>query len=104
MMKGPFYNLESKEGLREDNFTTTAEWDLIDAARTKAWKIIVIGKPRSGKTTLAKNLAQKLDLVHVNVENWILALLDKIKNYEAPELEEGQEPPKFLSDLEEGVH
>ena len=71
MMKGPFYNLESKEGMKEDNFVTTAEWDLIDAARTKALKVLVIGKPRSGKTTLSKNLASRLDLVHVNVENWI---------------------------------
>ena len=89
MMKGPFYNLESREGLRDDDFANTAEWDLIDAARTKALKILVIGKPRSGKTILAKNLAQRLDLVHINVENWLLALIEKIKTYEPPELEEG---------------
>lgn len=42
-------------------------------------------------------------MVHISVENWINALLDKIKNYEAPEVEEGEEPPKFLNDLEEQV-
>jgi hypothetical protein len=30
--------------------------------------------------------------------------LDKIKNYEPPEVEEGQEPPKFLTPLEEEVN
>ena len=53
-------------------------------------RILVIGKPRSGKTLLAKNLATKLDLVHINIDNWLAALLNKIKNYEPPEdLEEG---------------
>jgi adenylate kinase family enzyme len=53
-------------------------------------RILVIGKPRCGKTTFAKNLAVKLDLVHINVENWINDLLAKIKAYEPPEdLEEG---------------
>ena len=66
-------------------------------------RILIIGKPRSGKSTLAKNLAVKLDLVHINVENWIKALLEKIKTYEPPEVEEGQEPPKWLTDLEESV-
>ena len=63
---------------------------MIDAAWTSAHRILVIGKPRSGKTTLAKNLCVKLDLVHINVENWINDLLAKIKAYEPPEdLEEG---------------
>jgi len=33
--------------------------------------VLILGKPRSGKTTLAKLLADKLKLVHVNVENWL---------------------------------
>lgn len=65
---------------------------------------MIIGKPRSGKTTLARNLSKTLDLVHINTENWILALLDKIKNYEAPDVEEGEEPPPFLTPLEDEVN
>ena len=43
--------------------------------------------------------------MHISVDNWLAALLAKIKAYEPPEdLEEGQEPPRFLSDLEESVH
>jgi hypothetical protein len=41
------------------------------------------------------------------VNNWLLRLQDKIKNYEPPEdlqLEEGEEPPKWLTDLEESVN
>lgn len=49
----------------------------------------MIGKPRSGKSLIAKNIATRLDLVHINIDNWIAALLLKIKNYEPPELEEG---------------
>ena len=91
--------------MREDDFYTCAEQDLIDAARTDALRLLVIGKPRSGKTNLAKNLSIKLDLVHVSVDNWLVGLIAKIKAYEPPEdLEEGQEPPRFLSDLEEAVY
>lgn len=90
MMRGPFCALDSKDGLREDNFYISDEQDLIDAARTQALRVLVIGKPRSGKTLLAKNLASKLDLVHISVENWLAVLQLKIKNYEAPtDLEEG---------------
>jgi predicted kinase len=79
--------------------------DLINAARTQALRLLVIGKPRSGKTKLSRNLATRLDLVHISVENWLANLQKKIKEYTPPEdLEEGQQPPKFLSDLEEGVN
>lgn len=104
MMKGPFCQLDSREGLREDDFYTCSEEDLINAAKTPAMRILVIGKPRAGKSNLAKNLALRMDLVHVSVDNWLAALLAKIKAYEPPEVEEGQEPPKFLSDLEDSVH
>ena len=103
-MRGPFCQLDSREGLREDDFYTCAEEDLINAAKTPAMRILVIGKPRAGKSNLSKNLALRMDLVHVSVDNWLAALLAKIKAYEPPEVEEGQEPPKFLSDLEDSVH
>ena len=107
MMKGPFYQYASRAGLSEDDFVNCRTQDLIDFATAPAARIFLIGKPRSGKTTLAKALATKLDLVHINVNNWLLRLQDKIKNYEPPEdlqLEEGEEPPKWLTDLEESVN
>jgi hypothetical protein len=65
----------------------------------------VIGKPRSGKTLLSKNLAARLDLVHISIENWLASLQKKIKDYVPPEdIPEGEAPPKFLTDLEEAVN
>jgi SpoVK/Ycf46/Vps4 family AAA+-type ATPase len=110
MMKGPFCQLESEEGLRKDDFYTCAEKDLITAANKTPYRIMIIGKPRSGKTLLSSKLCTKLDLVHINLENWINTLVDKIKNREPEdeepaELEEGQEPPpKFLTDFEEEIN
>jgi hypothetical protein len=90
MMRGPFSALDSKDGLKEDNFYVSAEQDLIDAAKTQAMRVLIVGKPRSGKTVLSKNIAAKLDLVHICLENWLNALIAKIKAYEPPEdLEEG---------------
>jgi predicted GTPase len=89
MMKGPFYQLDSREGLKNDDFAFCADYDLIEAANTQAMRVLVIGKPRSGKSTIARNISKKLDLIHINVDNWIAAVYEKIKTYEPPELEEG---------------
>jgi hypothetical protein len=91
MNKGPFYKLMSKDGLVEDCFDTCPQRDLIDYANRDAPRVMIVGKPRSGKTLLAKNLAKRLDLVHVSVENWIKDLADRVKNYEPPE--DVPEPP-----------
>lgn len=67
--------------------------------------MLILGKPRSGKTTLCKLLAQRLDLLHINIENWLAKLLKKIKEKpeDEPELEEGQVPLKYYTELEEAV-
>jgi hypothetical protein len=106
MMRGPFYQLDSKEGMRQDDFVNCGEIDLIEAARNQALRILIIGKPRVGKTLLCANLAKKLDLVHINIDNWIKALIVKIVAYEAdpPVVEEGEEPPKFLTDFEDEIY
>jgi hypothetical protein len=50
-------------------------------------------------------LAQRLDLLHINIENWLAKLLKKIKEKpeDEPELEEGQVPVKYYTELEEAV-
>jgi adenylate kinase family enzyme len=102
-IKKHFHYLKSKEGIIEDEMVNT--YDLINHANKPPLSILLIGIPRAGKTNTAKNLSKELDLVHVNVKNYIEVLLKKIANYEPPDdLEEGQEPPKFLTDLEEEVH
>ena len=70
-MRGPFYSMISREGSREDNFVSCTTHDLIDSANAELMKILVLGKPRSGKSTLTKALAQKLDLVIVSPDLWI---------------------------------
>jgi len=65
---------------------------------------LIIGKPRSGKTSAAAGLSEKLDLVHITVDRYLKDLMKKISEYEPPEdLEEDQEPPKWLSDFEEEI-
>jgi hypothetical protein len=105
MVKGPFYKHVSSKGIARDDFVISGFQDLIDAANQEAPRIFVIGKPRSGKSTLSKMLAQKLSLLHINVENWLNALIEKIKNHDPAEdeVEEGEPPKKWLSDLEEQV-
>lgn len=62
---------------------------VVDAGKLPL-SIVIVGKPRSGKTTLAKNLAARLDLVHIEVTAILNALVKKIAEYEPPDdLEEG---------------
>ena len=86
--RGPFHYLMSRQGILSDPVTT--EHEVISAAKQKPLIILVLGKPRSGKTKTAKDLCQALDLVHITVDRWILALEKKIAEHEVPtDLEEG---------------
>ena len=88
-MRGPFYSLISREGSKEDNFITCPTHDLIDSANAELMKILVLGKPRSGKTTLAKAISEKLDLVNISPEIWLDDLFTRIKEREAdPDMNE----------------
>jgi chloramphenicol 3-O-phosphotransferase len=101
-VRGPFYQLESKLGILTD--PVVSDLDIIVSANKPAFAILVIGKPRAGKSTTAEVLASSLDLVYIHVQRFIDILLKKISEYEAPDLEEGEEPPKWLSDVEENVN
>ncbi len=114
MIEGPFYRLVSQQGPREDDFLAMGAKDLIDTANASNLRILLIGMPRCGKTTLARELEQKLKVLRISPDVWIEALFAKIKDREEnppeeepePELEEGQEPPpkkSWLQPLEEQV-
>ena len=46
----------SKDGIREDDFVTCPQNDLIESVNQEVMKVLIIGKPRTGKSTLAKSL------------------------------------------------
>jgi hypothetical protein len=98
-VQGEFHYLLSKDKIKEDAVINSHE--LITKANEKPLSILIIGKPRSGKSKTAQVLSEALDLVHITTERWINALLKKIKEHEEPEdLEEGQEAPKWLTEFE----
>lgn len=81
-----------------------ATHDLIDAATSKNLRILLIGAPRSGKTTLARLLVQHLNIVRVSADTWIERLFAKIKDREEnPPEEEEPEPVAEEVEGEEGV-
>ena len=92
-MRGPFYNMISRAGSLEDDFVECTTRDLIDSANAELMKVLLLGKPRSGKTTLAKYPCEKLDLVRISPEIWIEDLFARIKDREdnPPEEEEPEE-------------
>lgn len=58
-----YRHLISKDGIIEDE--SVNRFDLINEANKPPLCILVIGKPRSGKSNVSKNLGESLDLVHV---------------------------------------
>jgi len=78
--KGPFFNLMSREGIQMDNFVNCAIFDLIESANKDSQRILLIGKPRIGRTTLTKALCTQLDLVRISVDLWIENLLFVIQD------------------------
>lgn len=81
---------------------------MIDIANQEIMRIVIVAKPRSGKTTLAKQLEARINVVRIAADQWIDNLFKKIKDREenppeeepVPDLEEGQEPPPKKSWLE----
>ena len=94
VMRGPFYSMISREGSREDDFVDCTTRDLIDSANAELMKVLLLGKPRSGKTTLAKALCAKLDLVRISPDIWIEDLFVRIKDREENPPEEEEEEAK----------
>jgi hypothetical protein len=66
--------------------------DLVNSANKESQRILIIGKPRAGRTTLTNKLCTQLDLVRVAVDVWIEKVLAKIKDRteNPPEEEEKQ--------------
>lgn len=100
-IRGPFYKLQSKLGPTSDNFEKCAQYDLIDTANRETIRCLLIGRPRCGKTTLAKQLERRLNLVRVAADAWIDNLMKKIKDREENPPEEAEQPEPELIDPED---
>jgi len=52
--------------------------------------LLTIGRPKSGKTTLAKSLAKKYNLIYISVESMIDKVFERTKFFEEnpPETDE----------------
>jgi len=45
-------------------------------------QIIILGRPKAGKSTLAKKIAQKYRLIHISLESTIEKLFERVKFFE----------------------
>ena len=64
----------------EDDFVKCGTMDLIEYANREVMKILIIGKPRSGKSKLAHAISKTLDLVRISADAWIEDFLFRIKD------------------------
>ncbi len=44
--------------------------------------MVIMGRPKSGKSTLAKAVAKKFNLVYISVESVIAKVFDRVKFFE----------------------
>ena len=66
---------------------------------------MLIGKPRSGRTTFAKALAKQLDLEYMDLERGITKIYAKVTENESnPQIDEEGNPKEFLTPLEREVY
>lgn len=64
--------------------------DVLQYAKLVPLQLLTIGRPKSGKTTLAKSLAKKYNLIYISVESMIDKVFERTKFFEEnpPETDE----------------
>lgn len=78
--------------------------DIISEANEQVMKILIIGPPRSGKTTLAGELSKALDLNHIEFSSLILKLLAKGKKEDDDQIDdEDEKKPEIYSPFEKNI-
>lgn len=77
------------------------EDDVIDYANRPPQQILLVGKPRSGRSTFCKALAAKLDLELLDLDRGIQKILAKVaENEQSPQLDDEGNPKEFLNPVE----
>jgi adenylate kinase family enzyme/YHS domain-containing protein len=80
--------------------------DIISVSNQDVIKILIIGPPISGKTTLGLEISKSLDLNHIEITQVISALIAKGKKTEEEEQEDDEEEgkkPEIYSDFEKKI-
>lgn len=70
--------------IADENMDAIKE-DLIDYGKETPFQILVIGEPKTGKSTVSKELALKLDIEYVEIEELLEEAFSRVKQYEAME-------------------
>ncbi|CAG9329088.1 unnamed protein product [Blepharisma stoltei] len=78
-------------------------WDIIERVNNDVLKILILGKPRSGKTTLAKDLAASLDLKHIEITSIIEALIKKGQVEDEEMYDEDNPKPEVYTPFEKEI-
>ena len=80
--------------------------DLIEYAKQETLAILVIGKPKCGRTTLCQSLSQRLGVELVSIEAYIEKVFAKIREVDengGPERDEDGNPIEFLTPVQRAV-
>ena len=63
-------NLSKEAKIAKDNENPFLE-DILELAKLAPMQLLIIGRPKSGKSTLAKAIAKKYNLIYISVESMI---------------------------------
>lgn len=74
-------NLSSEDHIQKDSSNPFLD-DIITFTGLVPLQLLILGRPKSGKTTLAKAVSKKYNLVYISVESMIEKLLERSKFFE----------------------
>ena len=79
--------------------------DVIEYAHQPPLQLLIVGRPKCGKTSLAKRIAAKYQIVHVSLENSVNKIFERVKFFEEnpPEMDDNGVPKDGLTTIEKCV-
>lgn len=94
------YSAETE--LPTDPYMSTT--DIISYSLQETIKILIVGPPRCGRTSLSEDISKSLDLHHIEISSIIARLLARGKTDEENEVEDEDEPkPEIYNEFEKGL-